>query len=229
MHGNTIEENADRAGQSCLGWTFNRCGKNFLNSEASKLHSKSMQFDSQSLQPATNCMLIVGQLAITRRTCVRGKAIGFVCLLSVVCCRHKNRQIQSFRHSCELQVASLHQQSPKTVLPLPLGAGYQPRWLQILHLCLPRPLITPTLGSIKAQRCRWRKNGETVAQLHASSQYSKSRYNIDRSSFSLIIDPVRDSSESCECETYVRNPLTGGIPLIYLPLSILHMLLYYST
>ena len=60
---------------------------------------------------------------------------------------------------------------------------------------------------------RWRKNGETVAQLHATSQHSKSsRYDIDRSSFSLIIDPVSisDSSESYECETYVRNPLTGG-------------------
>ena len=40
---------------------------------------------------------------ITPRACARGKAIGFVCRLSsVVCRRHKNRQISTSRHLCML-------------------------------------------------------------------------------------------------------------------------------
>ena len=34
----------------------------------------------------------------TLHACARGKAIGFVCCLSVVCCRHENRQIATSRH-----------------------------------------------------------------------------------------------------------------------------------
>ena len=61
---------------------------------------------------------------------------------------------------------------------------------------------------------RWTKNGAPLPQLQGSSQDDLNtdiRYNIDRSTFSLIISSITfsDSSDDYQCEIYVQNPLKG--------------------
>ena len=45
---------------------------------------------------ASVASVAAGPLLFTPRACIRGKAIGFICLLSVYCC-HENRQIATSR------------------------------------------------------------------------------------------------------------------------------------
>ena len=55
----------------------------------------------------------------------------------------------------------------------------------------------------------WMKDGNEIANSH-SIRKSNSRYNIDRATFALIIEPVNenDTSSSYNCQAYVTNPIT---------------------
>ena len=55
----------------------------------------------------------------------------------------------------------------------------------------------------------WTKDGDEIANSH-SIRKSNSRYNIDRATYALIIEPVNenDTSSSYNCQVYVTNPIT---------------------
>ena len=59
---------------------------------------------------------------------------------------------------------------------------------------------------------RWMKNYTAVARFSDSEGFSSTdpRYNIDRSTFALMISSVNwtDAGKGYQCEVYVRNPST---------------------
>lgn len=80
---------------------------------------------------------------------------------------------------------------------------------------------------------RWKKNGVPIAELCGPSGFTStdSRYEINQSTFSLTIDPanVNDSSNSYQCDVYVRDPqgdqgdihlLPSGSPGLSLSLNV---------
>ena len=77
----------------------------------------------------------------------------------------------------------------------------------------------------------WIKNGVPIAELSSPSGFASidSRYMINQSTFSLTIDPVNvnDSSNSYQCDVYVRDPqgdnlhpLPSGKPEFSLTLNV---------
>ena len=60
----------------------------------------------------------------------------------------------------------------------------------------------------------WMKDNIKIADLEELETMNKtnSRYDIDRATYALIVDPVsvNDSSTSYECQVYVQNPNTGN-------------------
>jgi hypothetical protein len=61
----------------------------------------------------------------------------------------------------------------------------------------------------------WLKENSLLAEAPRQNVLTvdNSRYNVDRATFSLIIDPVNinDTSTHYRCELFVTNPITGTI------------------
>ena len=67
----------------------------------------------------------------------------------------------------------------------------------------------------------WRKDSTMIAQAmnpHEDVEKTDSRYDIDRATYALIIDPVsvNDTSANYQCQVSVQNPMTRAkLPLQY--------------